>query len=72
MRRLGIVIVGAAVVAATAAFDFAQQPSATQKAVFALEEQWTRALVRHDTGLRVHRRQRRHVATTADKRGRNR
>jgi hypothetical protein len=49
MRRLGIVIVGAAVVAATAAFDFAQQPSATQKAVFALEEQWTRALVRRDT-----------------------
>jgi len=49
MRRLGIVIVGAAVVAATAAFDFAQQRTATQQAVFALEEQWTRALVRRDT-----------------------
>lgn len=49
MRRLGIVIVGAAVIAVTAAFDLMQKPSATQKAVFALEEEWTRALVRRDT-----------------------
>ena len=49
MRRLGIVIVGAAAIAVTAAFDFMQKPSATQKAVFALEEEWTRALVRRDT-----------------------
>jgi len=49
MRRLGIVIVGAAAIAVTAAFDFTQKPSATQKAVFALEEEWTRALVRRDT-----------------------
>jgi hypothetical protein len=49
MRRLGVVIVGAAAIAVTAAFDFMQKPSATQKAVFALEEEWTRALVRRDT-----------------------
>ena len=49
MRRLGIVIVGAAAIAVTEAFDFTQKPSATQKAVFALEEEWTRALVRRDT-----------------------
>lgn len=49
MRRLGIVIVGAAAIAVTAAFDFMQKPSATEKAVFALEEEWTRALVRRDT-----------------------
>ncbi len=49
MRRLGILIVGAAAIAVTAAFDFMQKPSATQKAVFALEEEWTRALVRRDT-----------------------
>lgn len=49
MRRLGIVVVGAAVIAVTAAFDLMQKPSATQKAVFALEEEWTRALVRRDT-----------------------
>ena len=49
MRRLGILIVVTAAVAVTAAFDFAQNPSATQKAVFGLEEEWTRALVRRDT-----------------------
>jgi len=49
MRRLGILVVGAAAVAATAAFGVAQKPSATQKAVFGLEEEWTRALVRRDT-----------------------
>jgi hypothetical protein len=49
MRRLGILIVGAAAIAVTAAFGFMQKPSATQKAVFALEEEWTRALVRRDT-----------------------
>ena len=49
MRRLGILIVGTTAIAVIAAFDFAQKPSATQKAVFALEEEWTRALVRRDS-----------------------
>lgn len=49
MRRLGIVVVAATAVAAIGTFGFAQNPSATQRAVFALEEEWTRALVRRDT-----------------------
>ena len=49
MRRLGLIICGFAAMAVLAAFDFAQNPTATQRAVFALEEQWTRALVKRDT-----------------------
>ena len=49
MRRLALLTCGFAVIAVLAAFDFAQNPSATQRAVFALEEQWTRALVKRDT-----------------------
>jgi ketosteroid isomerase-like protein len=49
MRRPGIFILTAAVIAVAAGFAHWQSPSATQKAVFALEEEWTRALVRRDT-----------------------
>ena len=47
--RLGSLISGFAAIAVLAASGFAQNPSATQRAVFALEEQWTRALVKRDT-----------------------
>jgi hypothetical protein len=49
MRRLGILIGGIAAIAAITGFGFAQNASATQRAVFALEEEWTRALVKRDT-----------------------
>lgn len=49
MRLLSALIAGAGAIAVTAGFGLAQQPSATRKAVFALEEEWTRALVRRDT-----------------------
>ena len=52
MRRVVIGAAAAALVAATTVSSHAQKPaqaSATQKAVFALEEEWTRALVRTDT-----------------------
>ena len=48
MRRLGIVL-GAAVISVAAGFTATQKTSATQKAVLALEEEWTRALVKTDT-----------------------
>jgi hypothetical protein len=66
MRRLGIVIVGAAVVAATAAFDFAQQPSATQKAVFALEEQSTPGFVYTEDNVVMSQRQLINAVATGD------
>jgi hypothetical protein len=48
MRRLGIVL-GAAVIASVVAGFTVQKTSATEKAVLALEEEWTRALVKTDT-----------------------
>lgn len=49
MRRLGILTFIVPAIALVAGFDFMQKPSATQRAVFALEEEWTKALVRRDT-----------------------
>jgi hypothetical protein len=52
MRRVAIGVVTAAFAGAATVSAHAQKPpqaTATQKAVFALEEEWTRALVRTDT-----------------------
>jgi hypothetical protein len=49
MRRIGIVAVSLSVLVLTSASLAAQKSSATEKAVLALEEEWTRALVRVDT-----------------------
>jgi len=48
MRRI-IILAVIGIVANGATGLSAQKPSATQKAVFALEEEWTRALVKTDT-----------------------
>jgi hypothetical protein len=48
MRKLAILALGVSVAGAMG-FTYLQQPSQTQKAVFALEEEWTRALVRRDS-----------------------
>jgi hypothetical protein len=49
MRRLGVIVISAAALAGTAAVSIAKTNSQTEKEVFALEEEWTRALVRVDT-----------------------
>lgn len=49
MRRYAVLVLSAAGIIGSAAKVTAQNPSATQKAVFALEEEWTRALVKVDT-----------------------
>jgi hypothetical protein len=49
MRHFGPVFFSAAALTAIVGFVSQQKPSATEKAVFALEEEWTRALVRRDT-----------------------
>jgi len=48
MRRI-IILAVIGIVANGAARVSAQKPSATQRAVFALEDEWTRALVKTDT-----------------------
>ena len=49
MRRLFAAAVISVLVMGGAGPAYAQQVSATQKAVFALEEAWTQALIRRDT-----------------------
>ena len=48
MRQLAIVL-GAAAISIAASSTTPQKPSSTAKAVLALEEEWTRALVKRDT-----------------------
>lgn len=49
MRRLRILTSIALAIALVAGFDFLQKSSPARNAVFALEEEWTKALVRRDT-----------------------
>jgi hypothetical protein len=49
MRRFRVILLSTVALAATAAVSVAKTASQTEKEVFALEEEWTRALVRVDT-----------------------